>query len=120
MNSSTPIKRLRQFVGWARMQGLCKSEYDFERRCGLSVRYIANNVRSSKGNLGTESLGRITGAYPQLNLVWICTGKGNMLNEDSSVTLNFKDAYEAAMMQVEALNRIVKQLQDRIAKLKEQ
>lgn len=108
----TPIQRLREFVKWAQSQGLCKSEYDFERICSLSPKYISNNMHTGKGNIGTEMLGRIIKAFPQLNLAWICTGEGAMTTQGGDSTLNadYKQAYEGAMMQVEALNRIIKQL----------
>lgn len=110
-NNSTPILRLREFVKWAQMQGLCKSEYDFERICSLSPKYISNNANSGKGNIGTEMLGRIIKAFSQLNLAWICTGEGAMLiNGESNLNADYKQAYEAAMLQIEALNRIIKQL----------
>lgn len=110
--NQTPIQRLRDFVKWAQSQGLCKSEYDFERKCGLSPKYISNNANTGKGNIGTEMLGRIVRAFPQLNLAWLCTGDGAMLTTGSDNTLNadYKQAYEAAMLQIEALNRIIKQL----------
>lgn len=108
----TPIQRLRAFVQWAQSQGLCKSEYDFERKCSLSAKYISNNMHTGKGNIGTEMLGRIVRVFPQLNLAWICTGDGAMLMQggDNALNADYKQAYEGAMMQVEALNRIIKQL----------
>lgn len=108
----TPILRLRDFVKWAQSQGLCKSEYDFERQCSLSAKYISNNANTGKGNIGTEMLGRIVKAFPQLNLAWICTGEGAMLMQggDNALNADYKQAYEGAMMQVEALNRIIRQL----------
>ncbi len=112
----TPIQRLREFIKWAQSQGLCKSEYDFERQCSLATKYISNNANSGKGNIGTEMLGRIVKAFPQLNLAWICTGQGPMLmqsNGDNSLNADYKQAYEAAMLQIEALNRIIKQLNAR-------
>lgn len=56
-------------------------------------------------------LGRVVKAFPQVNLAWLCTGEGPMLSQGGG-TLNadYKQAYEGAMMQVEALNRIIKQL----------
>lgn len=110
--NQTPIHRLREFVRWAQTQGLCKSEYDFERICCLSPKYISNNANSGKGNIGTEMLGRIVKAFPQLNLAWICTGEGPMLMQggDNALNADYKQAYEAAMLQIEALNRIIKQL----------
>lgn len=110
--NQSPIQRLRDFVMWAQSQGLCKSEYDFERKCSLSPKYITNNANTGKGNIGTEMLGRIVRVFPQLNLAWLCTGDGAMLTTGSDNTLNadYKQAYEAAMLQIEALNRIIKQL----------
>lgn len=111
--NQTPIQCLRAFVQWAQLQGLCKSESDFERQCSLSAKYISNDTNTGKGNIGTEMLGRIVRVFPQLNLAWICTGEGNMLNlqeQTSSSCIDYKQAYEGAMMQVEALNRIIKQL----------
>lgn len=108
----TPIQRLRAFVQWAQSQGLCKSEYDFERKCSLSAKYISNNMHTGKGNIGTEMLGRIVRVFPQLNLAWLCTGEGAMLNTggDNALNADYKQAYEGAMMQVEALNRILRKL----------
>ena len=111
INNTTPIQRLRAFVQWAQSQGLCKSEYDFERQCGLSAKYISNNANTGKGNIGTEMLGRIIRVFPQLNLVWLCTGDGAMTTQGGGdLNADYKQAYEGAIMQVEALNRIIKQL----------
>lgn len=110
--NQTPIQRLRAFVQWAQSQGLCKSEYDFERKCSLSAKYISNNMHTGKGNIGTEMLGRIVRVFPQLNLAWLCTGDGAMLTSggENAPNADYKQAYEGAMMQVEALNKIIKQL----------
>lgn len=105
----TPIMRLRQFVKWGQLNGLCRTENDFERKCNLSPKYIANNSHSGKGNIGTEMLGRIVRVFPQLNLAWICTGEGPMLNQGgNNLNADYKQAYEGAMLQIEALNRILK------------
>lgn len=106
----TPILRLREFVKWAQSQGLCKSEYDFERMCSLSPKYISNNANSGKGNIGTEMLGRIIKAFPQLNLAWICIGEGAMVLQggDNSLNADYKQAYELAMQQINVLNNIIK------------
>lgn len=111
INITTPIQRLREFIAWAKSQKLCKSESDFERRCQLSSKYVVNNLNTGKGNIGTEILGRITKVYPQLNLSWLCTGEGVMiLSEGGSVDMDYKKAYEGVLMQVEALNKIIKKM----------
>ncbi|MDE6018332.1 MAG: hypothetical protein K2G85_05925 [Muribaculaceae bacterium] len=104
---TTPILRLREFVAWAKDKGLCKSEHNFERQCNLSPKYIANNCANGKGNLGTEMLGRIVREYPMLNLAWLCTGDGPMLCKESELNTDYKEAYEAAMVHIEALNRLI-------------
>lgn len=68
-------------------------------------------MHTGKGNIGTEMLGRIVKAFPQLNLAWLCTGEGGMVyGEDNDVNADYKQAYEGAMLQVDALNRIVQKL----------
>lgn len=109
--NQTPIQRLREFARWTQAQGFCKAESDFERQCGLSTKFVANNSSTGKGNIGTEMLGRIIRKFPQLNLAWICTGEGEMIVESvGAFNTDYKQAYEGAMMHVEALNRIIKQL----------
>ncbi len=104
--TETPIQRLRKFVSWAKDEGLCRSEYDFERQCGLAPKYLGNNSSNGKGNIGSEMLGRIIRVYPQLNLAWVCTGDGQMLM-DSVLNTDYRQAYEGAIMQIEALHRIL-------------
>lgn len=50
----------------------------FENYAGLSNGYI-NNL---KGNIGSKQLQKICDAYPELNSVWLVTGKGVMLNNE--------------------------------------
>ncbi len=107
----TPIDRLREFVRWTREQGMSKGEGDFERQCSLSPNYISNNKNSGRGDIGTKILGRITRVFPQLNLRWLCIGEGHMLNAVGEIDLNedYRQAYEGAMMQIDALNRLLRQ-----------
>ena len=103
----TPILRLRRFVQWAMSEGMCDNEREFEQQCGLSQRYISNNDSKGKGNLGTEILGRIIKTYPQLDLAWLCTGEGDMILREHVLYYGYQKAYEGAMMQIEALNKII-------------
>lgn len=107
----TPIQRLRLFVEWAKAQGLCTGESNFESQCNLQHRYITNNLSTGKGNIGTEMLGRIIRVYPQLNLVWLCTGNGCMIVGKESANIDYKQAYELAMQQISVLNNIIKKQQ---------
>lgn len=105
------VRIIQEADKWTFSNKLCKSEYDFERICRLSPRYIANNVHTGKGNIGTEMLGRVVKAFSQVNLAWLCTGEGPMLTQGGGkLNTDYKQPNEGAMMQVEALNRIIKQL----------
>lgn len=66
-------KRLNQYI---EMKGL--SVRDFERKCGLSngsASKIAENSRKS-------TFDRISTSCPELNIDWLLTGKGEMINTD--------------------------------------
>ncbi|MDE6018341.1 MAG: hypothetical protein K2G85_05970 [Muribaculaceae bacterium] len=99
IKDTTPILRLREFVAWAKSEGLCKSEHDFKKQCKLSPKYIANNCANGKGNLGTEMLGRIVREYPMLNLAWLCTGDGLMTLSESDTNMDYIQVYEGTMLQ---------------------
>lgn len=66
--------RLLEFISY-----LGIGQGKFERNCGLSNGYV-NNISKS---IGTEKLQRITEKYPELNIEWITSGKGNMLKEET-------------------------------------
>lgn len=69
-------KRLNQYI---EMKGL--SVRDFERKCGLSngsASKIAENSRKS-------TFDRISTSCPELNIDWLLTGKGEMINTDIPV-----------------------------------
>lgn len=57
------------------------SQGKFEKSIGLSNGYI-NNVKS----IGSDKLQLIMTEYPLLNVVWLISGKGNMLNDNNSET----------------------------------
>ena len=110
INNTTPILRLREFVAWAKSEGLCKSENDFEKQCGLSPKYLANNSSNGRGNIGTKMLGLIVRKYPMLNLAWLCTGEGRIVRTKGEDNIDYKEAYEAAMKHIEALNRLISKM----------
>lgn len=86
-----------------------KGENSFEAYCELSNRYIYNSIRNGKGAIGTDIIARIVDKFPELNVKWLCTGKGNMIETDIDANVNYKAAYEGAMMQIEALHKIIEE-----------
>lgn len=108
-----PVERLRKFAQWAKLNGYVKGENSFERACGLSTRYIANSLLTGRsGDMTTAIIARIFDKFPMLNLVWLCTGRGEMINPCQQTTFDYKTAYEGATIQISALNRIIASYQE--------
>lgn len=84
------IDRLRKFARYARDKGVVKGENSFEAYCELSNRYIYNSIRNGKGAIGTDIIARIVDKFPELNVKWLCTGKGNMIETDIDANVNYK------------------------------
>ncbi len=53
------------------------SAYEFEHACGLSNGYLGKQLRG-KGSVGSAVLEKIKIQYPDLDLLWLVTGNGNM------------------------------------------
>ena len=53
----------------------------FERRCGMSTGYVAN----LKPNANSKKLNEISSAFPDLNMEWLKTGEGHMVNPGFSI-----------------------------------
>lgn len=70
-------ERLMKFIA---QKGLTNSE--FERISGLSNSYVSK-IRTSVGKLGSMNIQR---AFPELNMNWLLTGEGEMLNDTSSTS----------------------------------
>lgn len=109
-----PVERLRLFAKWANEQGFVKGETAFEKHCGLSKRYIANSLSGGKsGDMTTAIISRVYEKFPMLSLVWLCTGRGKMIDYGQETDQNYKEAYESAAQQIVALNRIIANLEVR-------
>ena len=75
------IDRLLQFIEYLKKtDGEVKNAKVFEKKCGLSNSYIANSKKSN-GSIGSDTIAKILSSFPQLNVEWICTGRGDMLKK---------------------------------------
>ena len=75
------IDRLLQFIEYLKKsEGEVKNAKVFEKKCGLSNGYIANSKKSN-GSIGSDTIAKILSSFPQLNVEWICTGRGDMLKK---------------------------------------
>jgi hypothetical protein len=67
------IDRLYEYMQYHRI-----TPYAFEHACGISNGYLAKQ-KNGKGSVGSDMLERISMVYPDLNLLWLITGSGEML-----------------------------------------
>jgi hypothetical protein len=66
------IDRLNKYL---ELQGI--SPFAFEKACGLANGYLGKQLKG-KGSVGSDILEKIANRYPELNLVWLITGKGKI------------------------------------------
>lgn len=57
------------------------NKYSFEKKCGLSTGYL-NHI---KNNPSPQKIKSISKAYPDLNIDWLLTGEGEMLNQPCQI-----------------------------------
>ena len=64
-------ERIKEFLAFKRI-----GQNKFAKDCGFSDSLINN----SKGSIGSEVLNKISIRWPELNLSWVITGQGEMIN----------------------------------------
>lgn len=70
------IDRLMQFINYA---GLSARQFDLS--IGASNGYTLR-MKKNNASIGSDVIENILKAYPQLNVVWLITGEGEMLKEN--------------------------------------
>lgn len=60
--------------------------YAFERACGIANGYLKKQY-NGKGAMGSEILEKIHHYYPDLNVLWLLTGEGEMIIRDTNIAL---------------------------------
>lgn len=98
----------------------------FEKKAGLSNGYF-NQVSKKPSNAKLESIAE---AHPLLNIDWLCTGRGEMINSGVSQTSNGDNTIQVSGNNVDMRNinqsksshddaRRIKELEERIEELLE-
>ena len=86
----------------------------FERRCGFSHGYV-NNIRAG---ISDKCRSQITLAFPELNVDWVVTGKGEMLTEPPKPVTTERTRYQEMIqirnVRIMELETLVLELQRRI------
>ena len=82
------IDRLKIFAEYARSElGVVKGLNSFEQYCNIGNAYISNSDKKGrgKGSIGSDVIANISEVFPMLNVKWLCTGKGEMIAEQSKL-----------------------------------
>lgn len=118
------VQRLNQFI---EIKGI--SKYKFYQKTGLS-----NGALDKGDNLGSDKCEKIYYAFPEINLVWLLTGQGEMITSapisvsapqeaDNSFLYNMykekEEKVEAQAEQIGALKQMIRQLEEKIEGLQQ-
>ena len=106
------IDRLRKFILYLKQNKMITGDSQFEKACGLSNKYVANTATKGRpGTMGTDIISRIHSKYPELNITWLCTGDGDML-ESAWVPENEMSG------EIEKAEKLANELKRTIARMK--
>ena len=92
------IDRLMQFIKFA---GLSARQFDLSIGAsnGYTLRMVKNNA-----SIGSDVIENILKVYPQLNVVWLITGEGDMLNKgEEDEILDFDHLPKSRQQEIEDL-----------------
>lgn len=102
------IDRLLAFADWAKAGNMVKSRNEFEKKCGLSTNYLYNTQFMTKSSIGCDQIAKIHNAYPMLNITWVVTGKGSMIELQPDE--GYKEAYDNLRKEVDKLKKLIEKM----------
>ena len=92
------IDRLMQFIKYA---GLSARQFDLS--IGASNGYTLR-MQKNNASIGSDVIENILKAYPQLNVVWLITGEGEMLKENGEeLILDFDELPKEKQNEIERI-----------------
>jgi hypothetical protein B2_07877 len=118
-------ERILQFIDYKRL-----SKNKFYKETGLS-----NGILDKQGGISSDSLEKIYCVYPEINLDWLLTGKGEMLKKEGLVqqahnnisstitqhqTIHAPEDYETLKQENKRLTQENSGLKDKIIQLMEE
>lgn len=100
------IDRLTQFIKYA---GLSARQFDFS--IGASNGYTLR-MQKNNASIGSDVIECVLKAYPQLNVIWLITGEGEMLKvEKEELILDFNQLSKGKQNEIEQI--IEKKIKER-------
>jgi hypothetical protein len=73
-----PIERIAMYLQFKTI-----TPHSFERKIHLSNGYFSKQTKNL-GSVGSDILVKIHESYPELNMLWVLTGEGQMIVDDLS------------------------------------
>ena len=90
------VDRIMQFIKYA---GLSARQFDIS--IGASNGYTLR-MQKNKASVGSDVIENIVATYPQLNLVWLITGEGEMIKSETEI-LGFNQLPKDKQTEIERL-----------------
>ena len=97
-----PIERLNMYLQFKKISPHC-----FEKKIILSNGYFAKQLRNL-GSVGSDILIKIHAHYKDVNILWVLTGEGSMIHEQTEEYMNAMQVEEFTVKYVEKLHVAIK------------
>ena len=104
----TVKERLTEFLNYRRI-----GQAKFSSIAGLSRGYVNNIVNT----IGPEAQPKIATAFPDLNMAWLLTGKGEMLKDEANTNQTDMDYSNLFKTIIEQKDRQIEELMDQNSRL---
>lgn len=121
------LERIKQFIDYKEI-----AISAFEKSIGMSNASLGKSLKTG-GTIGADKIGNILNVYPEINLRWLITGEGEMLNSPSSpefvaehkpvlsnTEILLRDLLAEKDAEIRALHEIIWSLKEEIGGLKNQ
>ena len=104
-----PIERIAMYLQFRAI-----TPHSFERKIHLSNGYFSKQIKNL-GSVGSDILVKIYNSYPDLNMLWVLTGEGQMILDDreaqpDSKLGEFNNRYESENRKLKSLASDVENL----------
>ena len=105
-----------------RLSELCKELKISERKFSTSIGKSPSYISSLNKDITSEVLHNISVKYKHVNIMWIITGEGEMLNNKSTninENISFADLINEYRLDIKELNNQIKELEKQKAELEQ-
>lgn len=106
-----PIERLAMYLQFRAI-----TPHSFERKIHLSNGYFSKQTKNL-GSVGSDILVKIHESYPELSMLWVLTGEGQMIHDEETSATNQVSKVNEFSNRYETENRKLKLLESDVEKL---